>query len=236
MSFKRFNSKRHGNWRNIFDNHSYCIFIGIAVYFGNKIEKKEKTPPAPTKERKPISTWDGDTPVLVMYICTCANMMIAGEVNYLKSIGKFEKMFNKSKAGDYVLERISLIVSFLSIYKIQIKDGWDRLWLKAISTNYDTSKTITDYNIKSLFDERISFYSNELDVLKSISTPLPNEIISQLYKPMVPGPISHKISAMNGFTIQENMMLWKFIITEVDKMMEKIQKNKDFLYSSPNNP
>jgi hypothetical protein len=212
------------------------IVIGIFFYYGNKKEKKENTPPVQTKEREPISTWDGDTPVLVMYISSCANMMIAGEVNYLRSIGKFENKFNKSKAGDYVLERISLIVSFLSIYKIQIKDGWDRLWLKAISTNYDTSKTITDNNIKSLFDERISFYSDELDVLKSISTPLPNEIISQLYKPMVPGPISHNISTINGFTVQENMMLWKIITSEVGKMMEKVEKNKEFIYSSPNNP
>lgn len=212
------------------------LIIGIAVYFGNNKEKKEKTPSSPTKEREPISTWDGDTPVLVIYISSCANMMIAGEINYLRSIGKFDKMFDKSKAGDYVLERITLIVSFLANYKIQIKDEWDRLWLKAISTNYDTSKIITDNNIKSLFDERISFYSDELDVLKSISTPLPNEIISQLYKPMVPGPISHNISAVNGFTIQENMMLWKIITSEVGKMMEKVQKNKEYIYSSPNNP
>lgn len=212
--------------------------IGIAAYLGNKKEKemKEKIAPAPTKEREPIPTWDGDTPVLVMYISSCANMMIAGEVNYLRSIGKFDKIFDKSKAGDYVLERITLIVSFLSIYKIQIKEGWDRLWLKAISANYDTSKTIIDNNIKSLFDERIGFYSDELDVMKSISTPLPNEIISQLYRPMVPGPISHNISAMNGFTIQENMMLWKIITSEVGKMMEKVQKNKEFIYSSRNNP
>ena len=72
--------------------------------------------------------------------------------------------------------------------------------------------------------------------MKSISTPLPNEIISQLYKPMVPGPISHNISAINGFTVQENMMLWKIITSEVGKMMEKVEKNKEFIYSSPNNP
>ena len=212
------------------------LIIGIVVYLDNKKERKEKTLPASTKEREPISTWDGDTPVLVMYISSCANLMIAGEVNYLRSIGRFEKMFNKSKAGDYVLERITLIVSFLSIHKIQIKDGWDKLWLKAISTNYDTSKTITDNNIKSLFDERIGFYSDELEVMKSISTPLPNEIISQLYRPMVSGPINHNISAMNGFTIQENMMLWKTITTEIGKMMEKVQKNIEYIYSSPNNP
>ena len=53
---------------------------------------------------------------------------------------------------------------------------------------------------------------------------------------MVPGPISHNISAINGFTVQENMMLWKIITSEVGKMMEKVEKNKEFIYSSPNNP
>lgn len=213
---------------------AFAIGIGIVVYLSYKETKKEKS--NSNKEREPIPTWDGDTPVLLMYVSTCANMMIAGEVNYLRNIGKFNKMYDKSKAGDYVLERITLIVSFLSIYKIQIKDGWDRLWLKEISTNYDTSNTITDNNIKSLFDERIGFYSAELDVMKSSHFSLPNQIISQLYRPMVLGQISHNISAMNGFTIQENMMLWKIITTEIGKMMEKVQKNKEFIYSSPNNP
>lgn len=223
-----------------------CAMLFHLLILEYSVKPEEYTPPGIIEivknktnsnvDRDAVSTLDRDTPLLVMYISSCANMMIAGEVNYLRSIGKFEKMFNKSKAGDYVLERITLIISFLSIYKIQIKDGWDRLWLKAISTNYDTSKTITDFNIKSLFDERISFYSDELDVLKSISTPLPNEIISQLYKPMVSGPISHNLSAMNGFTIQENMMLWKIITSEVGKMMEKVHKNKEYIYLSPNNP
>jgi hypothetical protein len=196
--------------------------------------RKKNTTPV-KEEREPVVTWNDDTPILVMYVSNCANVMIAGEVNYLQGIGKFEKFFKKEKAGDYVLERISLIVSFLSSLNIQTRDGWEKLWLKEISSNYGISGSITESSIKSLFDERIDFYTEELKVQQSLTTPLPNEIISQLYKPMISGKISHKISAMNGFTYQENMFLWNIITSEVGKMMGKVQKNRDFIYSSKNN-
>ena len=170
--------------------------------------------------------WDRNTPVLVMDITSCAYMMFANEVNYLREIGKLEMVFDKERTGDYVLERISFITSFLSLNKIQMKDEWIRMWLEAVVANLKTSKRITPERVKSLLDERLRFYSTEIDVLRGALFPTPNAIISQLYEPMTERKLSHKISIQNQFILHENLILWEIITREVNKLVEKIEINK----------
>ena len=166
-----------------------------------------------------------------MWISTCATYMMANEINYLRSIGKYSK-FDNNKAGDFVLEIITLILGFLKEYKIKTNDGWERLWLKNISANFRTSDAVNKENIKVLFDERIKFYQDEIEFLKGSHFPVPNAIISQIYKPMIPGKLTHNIPVDNGFTLQENLIIWKIVVDEVGKLMNKISQYKDIMYLS----
>ena len=172
-------------------------------------------------------------PVLYMYISSCASNMLTNEVLYLREIDKYNTKFYSRKAGDFLLERITFIISYLSLHKIEIKDEWEEMWFNEISAKMPTSKHLTEKDIKLYFIERLSFYKEEIDVLNSLSMPLPNEIISQLYHPMVPGMISHNISPNNGFSMHENNIIWRIITSELNRLMSIIQKNKDFLYYSP---
>lgn len=200
----------------------------ISDYVDNK--RNDETKQVNTQIH-PVSTYDEHTPLLTMWISTCSTYIMANELNYLRSIGKFSK-FDNNKAGDFVLEIITLILGFLKEYKIKTNDGWERLWLKNVSANFITSGAVNKENIKALFDERIKFYSDEIYFLKDSVAPLPNEIISQMYKPMIPGKLTHNIPVDNGFTLQENLIIWKIVVDEVGKLMNKISQHKDIMYLS----
>ena len=176
-----------------------------------------------------IDLWDEDTPVLAMWVSSCANNMLTNEINYLNSIKKSSAL-NKDKIGDYSLERISLIVAFLRENKIEMKQGWEKMWLKNTTSHLETSNHITNDNIGNLISERINFYSAELDVLNISLFPYPNQIITQLYEPMVIGELSHNISTKNIFTDEQNMILWNIIKEELYKFKEKVDSNKDIIY------
>lgn len=202
------------------------IFVSKLSDYVDRKRDKEKSGGS---LRHPVSTYNENTPILVMWISTCASYIMANNVNYLKSIGKFSK-FDTKKAGDYVLEYITLILAFLEVYKIKPKEGWENLWIKQISANFETSNSINENNIKILFEKRVIFYKTELEVLKSTRFPLPNEIISQTLNPMVFGELSHRIPVNNGFTLQENLYMWEIIGEEVSKLMDKISKHGDVMY------
>lgn len=208
----------------------FLIILAVASFvvyiISKKVDKKNGV-----SDWQPVSTYDEETPLLAVWIDARACYIMANIVNYLKSIGKSSK-FDSSKSGDYVLEIITLILAFLKEQEIEIKEVWERKWLKQFSTNFGTSNAVNDNNISSLFEERIKFYGEELDSIKHSAFPIPNTIIYQMFNPMASGEISHKIPLDNGFDILENTYIWKIIIDEVSKLMGKISKHADIMYMS----
>lgn len=193
---------------------------------GNRVPVNDRA-----KERVPVNTFDKNIPLLALWIQTQANYLIAKEVSYLRTIKKSSK-FDRKKAGDYVLERIALICAFVKHINYAIKDEWAYLWLKSVSANYVTSSSINQTNIKELIMERIDFYKIEIEVIQTSHFALPNSIISQIYKPMMTGELTHEMPFDNGFNTMENLYIWRIIGDEVNKLIDKISKHKDLMYLS----